>query len=61
MSTLNDEQKAALRAKVSEWRKIAEPVGPLHALWDRISNAENLLSGRISLATYDELIVMDQS
>lgn len=35
-----------LRDFIREARAIAEPVGPLHGLWDLITDAEETLKGR---------------
>lgn len=36
----------ALSDLIDELRRIAEPVGPLHAYWDVISDAEDSLNSR---------------
>lgn len=46
---MNDEQTAALKAKISEWRAKAQPSGPQHSLWDRIFDAEALIEGKRTL------------
>lgn len=50
-------QRDALRRRIIAWRAIAEPVGPLHALWDVISDADALLAGRETIlpGTPDEV------
>lgn len=53
---MTDEQRRRLVEKVKVWRKIAEPVGPLHSLWGCIFDAESLLAGRRSVMTVEELL-----
>ncbi|MCE7028495.1 hypothetical protein [Jiella avicenniae] len=53
---INDEQRAALQVKIHEWRKVASPVGPQHALWDMIADAEALLAGRRSILSAEDLL-----
>lgn len=53
---MTDGQRDQLSNKIMEWRKIAEPVGPLHSLWDVIFDAEALLAGRRSLMSVEELL-----
>lgn len=42
---MTDTERQQLEQKIAEWRKIAAPVGPMHSLWDVISDAESLLAG----------------
>lgn len=46
---LRVDQREALEKKILEWRIEAGAVGPMHALWDVISDAECLLAGKKTL------------
>ena len=54
---MNEQQKSALQTKIDEWRAKAQPVGPQHALWDVIFDAEALIAGRPTMlsGTPDEI------
>ncbi|MEM8541957.1 MAG: hypothetical protein AAGF25_13470 [Pseudomonadota bacterium] len=58
---MTEDQKAKLRQKIKQWRAIAEPVGPQHALWDQILDAEALLVGRATFLPADEILAMAKS
>jgi hypothetical protein len=47
--SLSDEMLKALRAAVQRARPIAARVGPTHAAWDCILDAEALLAGKQTL------------
>lgn len=55
---MTDEQREKLRRKIKEWRAIAEPVGPQHALWDTIFDAEALLVGRVTLVPAEKVLAL---
>ncbi len=55
---MTGDQRNKLRQKIKEWRAIAEPVGPRHALWDVILDSEALLVGRVTLLPQDEILAM---
>jgi len=46
MGAITAAQLCELGSLIDELRRIAEPVGPLHAYWDLISHAEDSLEGR---------------
>lgn len=47
---------AKLREVVAEWRAVAEPIGPQHAYWDFIFDAEALLDGRKTVLTPEQIL-----
>ncbi len=53
---LTDSQRDAVRQLIQTWRKNAEPIGPLHSLWDDIMDAESLLAGKPVNLVSDDLI-----
>lgn len=48
---MTDEQRAELTRMAAAMRKIAQPVGPLHGLWDHIFDIEAVLAGRQAFLT----------
>lgn len=44
--------EADLLARINEARRIAMPVGPMHALWDVIFDAEAYLNGNSTMLNY---------
>lgn len=44
-----------IRALVVKARAIAAPVGPMHALWDVIFDAEALLDGRLTVCAREQI------
>jgi len=46
MQILTDLERSQLTKLAAAWRRVAAPVGPLHAWWDFIFDAECLLKGR---------------
>lgn len=53
---MTEDQKKELQAKVEEWRAESEPVGPQHALWEAIFDAEALLAGRPAFLPVEQLL-----
>jgi hypothetical protein len=43
---MTDAERDELTAVIAAARKIAQPVGPMHSLWDMIFDAEALLAGQ---------------
>lgn len=48
-SGLSQDMRDCLRRWIVEARRVAEPVGPIHGLWDVIFDAEALLKGNPTL------------
>lgn len=53
---MDDTKAALLRSAITEWRRIAQPIGPQHGYWDLIMDAEAVLSGSRSILTEDQLM-----
>ncbi|ROT45018.1 hypothetical protein CHR62_09205 [Pusillimonas sp. NJUB218] len=51
MVAMTDEQRAELTRMAAAMRRIAQPVGPMHGLWDHIFDIEAVLAGREALLT----------
>jgi len=49
---MNDSE---LRELIERARRVAERVGPMHALWDVISDAEDILAGRPARLSRDQI------
>lgn len=50
------ERHAKLREAVAKWRAVAQPIGPHHAYWDLIFDAEALLDGRKTILTPEQIL-----
>ena len=63
MPKLTGEQKRRLETLVTEMRKVAAPIGPLHSWWDLIFDIEASLSDNRMLIAMeaDELIAEAES
>jgi hypothetical protein len=57
---MTSEQRAELEVRIVSWRKRAEPVGPLHALWDYIFEAEDLLRGSPTHYGLEEFLTLTE-
>lgn len=52
MAEMTDDQ---MRVAIKAAREVAQSVGPMHALWDTIFDAEAILAGRPSLLKRDDI------